>query len=126
VLVQEMAGAGVELIIGAQRTEATGAVVMVGFGGVFTEILDDVVFARAPASPQAVLAALARLRTQRLLEGYRGLPKVERAPIASLVSQLSAIMAANPQISEIDLNPVIVTARGPVIVDALIRTGDPP
>ena len=74
-LVQAMVTGGVELIVGAQRTRATGPVIMLGIGGIFAEVLDDVVFCRAPASPQAVRAALGRLRAQRLLDGYRGMPR---------------------------------------------------
>jgi len=123
-LVQQMVSGGFELIVGAQRTRATGAVLMLGIGGVFAEVLDDVVFCRAPASEDAVRAALGRLRSQRLLDGYRGAPPVDRDAVAAIGARLSEIVAANPSISEVDLNPVIVRARGAIIVDALIRVED--
>jgi acetyltransferase len=120
-LVQKMVAGGIELIVGAQRAPATGPVIMLGIGGVYAEVLDDVVFCRAPASTDAVLAALARLRSQRLLDGYRGAPPVDRGAVAAIAARLSEIVAANPSIAEVDLNPVIAGRDGAVIVDALIR-----
>jgi len=126
-LVQQMAPPGIELIVGAQRTRATGPVIMLGIGGIFAEVLDDVVFCRAPASADAVLAALSRLRSQRLLDGYRGMPPVDRASVAAIAARLSEVMAANPSIVEVDLNPVMMAAAGgAVIVDALIRVEEQP
>jgi acetyltransferase len=123
VLVQKMLPPGIELIIGASRTDATGPVVMIGVGGVLTEVLNDVVFCRAPAAPEAVRAALAQLRTHQLLDGYRGMPAVDKHAVAQIAATLSGIVAANPRITEVDLNPVIATASGAVIADALIRVG---
>lgn len=120
-LVQQMVPGGIELIVGAQRTRATGPVLMLGIGGVFAEVLDDVVFCRAPASKESVRAALGRLRSQRLLDGYRGAPPVDRDAVAAIGARLSEIVAANPSISEVDLNPLIARAGGAIIVDALIR-----
>lgn len=123
VLVQKMLPAGIELIVGATRTDATGPVVMIGVGGVLTEVLNDVVFCRAPATPDAVLAALEQLRTRQLLDGYRGMPAVDKQAIAAIASTLSGIVAGNPDITEVDLNPVIATADGATIADALIKVG---
>lgn len=120
-LVQRMVGGGVELIVGAQRTRATGSVLMLGIGGIFAEVLDDVVFCRAPASAAAVRSALGRLRSQRLLDGYRGAPPIDRDAVAAIGARLSEIVAANPSIIEVDLNPVIAGADGAIVVDALIR-----
>jgi succinyl-CoA synthetase beta subunit len=120
-LVQKMVRGGIELIVGAQRSKATGAVVMVGIGGIYAEVLDDVVFCRAPASIETIRAALGRLRSQRLLDGYRGMPKIDRDAVAAIAARLSGIVAANPSIIEIDLNPVIASQDGAIVVDALIR-----
>ncbi|OJY47025.1 MAG: hypothetical protein BGP08_03190 [Rhizobiales bacterium 64-17] len=121
VLIQKMVKPGLELIVGAQRSKATGAVVMIGIGGILAEVLDDAVFLRAPATPEAALAALARLRSQKLLDGYRGAPAIDRAAVANIVARLSQVVAANPGIVEIDLNPVIADGDGATVVDALIR-----
>ena len=84
------------------------------------------VFCRAPASTAAVREALGRLRSQRLLDGYRGMPPVDRDAVATIGARLSEIVAANPSISEIDLNPVIANSNGVIIVDALIRVEEKP
>ena len=121
-LVQKMVAPGLELIVGAKRTNGTGAIVMVGIGGVFAEVLDDVVFCRAPARQENVTAAMERLRSRRLLDGYRGGAAIDRMAVASIAARLSEIVAANPALREIDLNPVIANAAGAIIVDALIRS----
>jgi acyl-CoA synthetase (NDP forming) len=125
VLVQEMVPGGLELIIGGHRSDVTGPVVMIGIGGVYAEVFDDVVFCRAPATTQSALAALNRLRAQKLLNGYRGAPAVSRSKVAEIAVTLSAILAGNPSIKEIDLNPVIVCADRAMIVDALIIAPQP-
>jgi acyl-CoA synthetase (NDP forming) len=124
-LVQQMAPRGIELIVGAKRSPGTGAVVMVGAGGVLTELLDDVAFCRAPAAMGAALRAIHSLRSQRLLDGYRGMPAIDKHAVANIMTALSAVMAANPDIVEVDLNPVIAWPSGAVVVDALIRVEPP-
>ena len=94
---------------------------MIGIGGVFTEVLDDVVFVRAPATKESVLAALGRMRSQKILNGYRGQRAVNRDAIADVAVKLSGILAGNPSITEVDLNPVIAFPDRAVIVDALIK-----
>jgi acetyltransferase len=121
VLIQEMVDPGLELIIGGQRMDVTGPVVMIGIGGLFAEVLDDVVFCRAPATKQSVIAALSHLQSQKLLNGYRGQKATDRDRVADIAVTLSEIMAGNPTIKEVDLNPVISHAGGAVIVDALIK-----
>ncbi len=65
-----------------------------------------------------------QLRSRRLLDGYRGGPAINRMAIASMAARLSEIVAANPAVREIDLNPVIANADGAIIVDALVRSED--
>ncbi|MPZ55666.1 MAG: hypothetical protein GEU91_04040 [Rhizobiales bacterium] len=121
VLIQEMVAPGLELIVGGQRMAGTGPVVMIGIGGVFTEVLDDVVFCRAAATREAVIEAIGRLRAQRLLDGYRGQPAINRGAVADIAVALSGVLAGNPAITEVDLNPVIAHPDRVVIVDALIK-----
>lgn len=122
-LVQEMVS-GPELILGGRRDPLAGPIVMVGLGGVLTELIEDVSFVRAPTSESSALAAVARLDGQRILDGYRGGAAVDRALLADYAGRLGALLVANPFIVEIDLNPVIQTAHGLVVVDALIRAAD--
>ena len=86
-LVQAMVTGGVELIVGAQRTRATGPVIMLGIGGIFAEVLDDVVFAGRPLRPRRSVPRSAAC-AQRLLDGYRGMPAVNRDAVATIAARL--------------------------------------
>jgi acyl-CoA synthetase (NDP forming) len=120
VLVAEMIEGGVELIVGVERDEQFGPTVIVGLGGVFTEVLDDVAPRLAPV-PRAVAGEmLDELRGAPLLRGFRGQPAVNRDAICDLVIAVGRLAAERPEIVELDLNPVIVTAAGATIVDALV------
>jgi acyl-CoA synthetase (NDP forming) len=94
---------------------------MIGLGGVFTEVMNDASFCRAPVSYESALAAIARLRGSRLLSGYRGAEPVDQDRLADMLERLAALIVANPGIAEIDLNPVIADGTRIVCVDALIR-----
>ncbi|MEW5991023.1 MAG: acetate--CoA ligase family protein [Chloroflexota bacterium] len=124
-LVQPMAPRGVELIVGARRDPQVGPLVVVGLGGVLAEALDDVVVALAPISAAAATERLARLRGARLLDGFRGGPRVHRAAAGEVVAALSQLIADDPEIVEIDLNPVIAGEDGAVAVDALVVLAQP-
>jgi len=118
VLATPMAGKGVELIIGVSRDAQFGPVLMVGLGGVFVETLKDVVFRALPLEREDALEMIGEIRLQAMLEGNRGLPKVNREALADLLLQIANLAAAHPQIAEIDLNPVIAQAGGWTIADA--------
>jgi acetyltransferase len=120
VLVQRQVPAGLELIAGFLRDPQFGPCVMIGAGGVLAEVAADRVFAAAPLDPQEALDLLARLKMQRLLDGYRGAPPVDRRVLADLLVNLGRLGAAFPQIREIDINPLIVKSGRPVAVDAAI------
>ena len=118
--VQRQAPPGVELIIGVRRDPQFGPVVLVGFGGVLAEALNDVAIRLAPVRPADALEMLGSLRAARLLAGFRGAPPVDKAAVASLVVRLARAAVDRPDWLEVDLNPVIVGPTGPIIVDALI------
>lgn len=117
-LVTPMIEPGLELICGGFRDPQFGPMVMFGIGGTQVEALDDVAFAAAPLGHDEALEMIARVRAQALLHGYRGAPRVNREEIALIVTRLGDVMAALPTLSAIEINPLIITARGPVIVDA--------
>ena len=119
-LVEPMAEAGVELIIGARSDASFGPCVMVGLGGVLAEVLDDVAIRLAPVTREVALDMLASLRGARVLEGARGRPPVDRVALADLIVAVAAFAADRPDVLEIDLNPVIATADAAVAVDALV------
>ena len=119
-LVEPMAAGGVELIVGLRRDAQFGAAVVVGLGGVFTEVLDDVSIRLAPVERETALAMLDELRGRRILDGVRGRPAVDRDAVVELIVALSRLGAKRADIVEVDLNPVIATPRGAIAVDALV------
>jgi len=123
VLLQSMARQGLEMIIGTIRDPAFGPLVMVGAGGITTELFKDAAYRLAPVDRAGAEDMLNELRIAALLDGFRGAAPCDRAALADLIAQLSVFAAAyRDHISEIELNPVIVHARGQgcTIVDALI------
>src|SRR3984885_12262175 len=123
VLVGPMAKKGVEIIIGTLTDASFGPMVMVGLGGITTELFRDVVYRPAPVSAAEATAMLAELKAAPLLSGFRGAAKSDIPALSALISQLSLLAARySEQVSEIELNPVLVhpEGHGATIVDALV------
>jgi len=123
-LVQKMAKPGFELIIGGRRDPVFGPVVLVGIGGIFTEIFRETVIDLAPVNKKTVMTMLRKLKGFTLLEGYRSQEPVNLAAVTAAVSALSRLLASRPDIMEIDVNPFIAYPDGAVAVDALVRLDD--
>ena len=119
-LVQPMAPAGLELILGFRRDPQFGPVVLVGLGGILTEVLDDVAIRLAPLDLVAADSMLDDLRGTRLLGGVRGRPPIDRSAVASMLVALGQLGADRPDVLEVDLNPVIAARDGAIAVDALV------
>lgn len=115
---------GPELIAGIVDDDSFGKVLMVGAGGVLAELLDDKVFVSCPASAETIRKSLARLRVHRLLTGFRG-RAADTEAVVSMLQRVSELAAGCPELSELDLNPIIVgePGEGAVVVDALVRAG---
>jgi acyl-CoA synthetase (NDP forming) len=123
VLVAPMASGGVELIAGVSRDPVFGPVVMVGFGGIYAEILKDVAVQVAPVSEDEALRMIRGLRMFPLLDGPRGQPKADVAAAARTVARLSEFACRHAAgVAEIDLNPILVRPRGEgvLVLDALM------
>ena len=123
VLLGPMAKKGTEIIIGTLQDATFGAMVMVGLGGITTELFRDVVYRPAPVSAVEAAAMLAELKAAPLLNGFRGAAKADVAALSQLIAQISALAAQyGGQIAEIELNPVLVHAEGQgvTVVDALV------
>lgn len=120
VLIQKHVKGHVELILGLIRDPQFGPCVMIGLGGVMAEVFQDAVFAMAPLNHQEALALTGRLQGQKLLDGFRGNPPVNRDEIARMLVALGTIGLACPRIQEIDVNPLIISPAGAVAVDATI------
>lgn len=123
VLIGSMAKKGVEIIVGTLLDATFGPMVMVGLGGITTELLGDVVYRPAPVGAAEATAMLAELKAAPLLNGFRGAAKADIPALSQLISQISLLAARySEQISEIELNPVLVhpEGQGATIVDALV------
>ena len=125
VLVEEMIIDGVaEILVGITVDPQFGQLLVLGAGGVLTELLKDSVTLLPPFTAAGIEAALGSLRVARLLAGYRGRPPADAAALAQAALACTRYAAANlEQLAELDLNPIIVRPRGKgaVAVDALIR-----
>jgi acetate---CoA ligase (ADP-forming) len=120
VLVQRAVRGGRELIAGVSRTPGFGPLVMVGLGGVFVEVLRDVAFRLAPVDAREAREMLQELRGERILDAIRGAPAVDRAKVVDVLVRVSALAADLPEVTELDLNPLIVDGDGVVAVDARV------
>jgi acetyltransferase len=123
VLVSPMAKKGVEIIIGTLNDATFGPMVMVGLGGITTELFRDVTYRPAPVSAAEAEAMLGGLKAAPLLHGFRGTAKADVAALSKLISEVSMLAARlKESVSEIELNPVLVhgEGQGVTIVDALV------
>jgi acetyltransferase len=118
-LVEEMADAGVELVVGARCDDAFGPVVVVGLGGVAAELIGDVAIRSAPVHPVVAAAMVDDLAAVDLVDGFRGARAVDRAELGRIIASLGAVVAAG-RIAEIEINPLRITARGLVALDAVV------
>jgi acetyltransferase len=121
VLMQPMASAGVELIVGAVRDPLFGAAIMLGAGGILVELMKDVVFRFAPLTTTDARAMLDRLRSHAILDGFRGHPPVDRASIVDALLRMSRLMLDCPEVVELDINPLFARPSGVQAVDCRVR-----
>jgi acetate---CoA ligase (ADP-forming) len=121
VLVQEMITDGVEIIVGITRDEVLGHAVLVGMGGIFTEVYADTSVRPLPVDEEDVWEMLRELRGFPLLDGVRGRPKLDtRALVRTVLATAKLAAGLGDRLTELDLNPVLVRTKGAVAVDALI------
>jgi acyl-CoA synthetase (NDP forming) len=123
VLVQEMAPAGTEAVLGVRRDPQFGPLVMVGLGGIFIEVLEDVAFAAAPVTRAAAEVMIGSLRGARVLEGVRGRPPGDLPALIEAVLGMSRLAIDGAGfIEEMDVNPLLVLPRGQGVraLDALM------
>jgi acyl-CoA synthetase (NDP forming) len=121
-LVEKMSPKGVELMVGAKRDPAWGTVLLLGLGGIWVEALGDVQLLPGDAGEDQVLEALGKLRTTKLLKGFRGAPPADVEAVAKVVTAIGRLMQTVPELTEIDVNPLMVHGKGQGVtaLDALI------
>jgi hypothetical protein len=124
--VEEMADlrGGVELIVGARWDVRFGPTLLVGLGGTATEVLGDVQVALGPVDVPEAERMLRRLRAAALFEEHRGRPALAVSSAARAVAAVSRFAAAHPEVSELEINPLLVTPSRAVALDARIVTTD--
>jgi len=120
VLLQEMIKGRRELVIGLTRDPQFGPCVMFGLGGIFTEILRDISFRRAPLEVRDAQEMMQEIKGHKILEAVRGMEAADTKRLTEMLMAIGRIGLEIPEVSEIDLNPVILSGAKPVVVDALI------
>jgi acyl-CoA synthetase (NDP forming) len=122
-LVESMAPGGVDLIVGASRDPVFGPIVLVGLGGVVAEALADVAIAPAPLSAADAGALADELSGRALLDGFRGGPVADRAALGGVLAALGDLLVTHPEIEDVEINPLRVTADGLLALDAVLTVG---
>jgi acyl-CoA synthetase (NDP forming) len=126
VTVQAMARPGREVIVGAVRDPQFGPLVMFGSGGVYVELLKDVSFRLAPVARSEAQAMIDETVAGKLLSGLRGQPPADKSAVADVIVAVSELVAADENITELDINPLVVYSegQGAVAVDVRVATRD--
>jgi acetyltransferase len=122
-LVQEMVEGGVELLLGGTRDPTFGPVVVLGLGGIYTELLREYRLAVSPVTAKEARRMLIGETLVKVLGGYRGGPKVNINRVCEVVSAFSSILVDNPSIEQMEVNPLVATRSRILAVDARIMLG---
>jgi acyl-CoA synthetase (NDP forming) len=120
ILIQPMV-TGEELFIGAKAEEGFGHVVLCGLGGIYIEMFKDITSSITPIGKTEAISMIGRLKSSKLFDGIRGLPPINKEKFAEIITRVSALLQATPEIAEIDLNPLLANKNSVVAVDARIR-----
>jgi acetyltransferase len=125
VMIQKMVTEGVEAIVGVSNDPSFGHLIMFGTGGVNAELMHDVAFRLNPLTELDIKELIGSIKMTKLFDGYRGMPAADKPALQDLLARLSAMVEDNPQISELDFNPVKVMPEGQGywVVDARIAIG---
>lgn len=125
-LVEKMGEEGAELIVGARRDSQWGPVLLIGYGGTGAEAMNDTRLLAPDLSLSEIKDELLKLRCARLLSGFRDSPPADLDAASEVIARIAGLMHATPQIREIDINPLLVGARGEgaIALDALIVAED--
>jgi acetyltransferase len=119
-MVQQMASGGLELILGGKRDRSFGPVVMLGLGGTYVEVFEDVAFRVAPLSLTDAQELVEEIRGKRLLRGVRGKPALDQEALIKALTSISTMLTENPALAEIDINPLVVRKNGAEALDARV------
>jgi 4-hydroxybutyryl-CoA synthetase (ADP-forming) len=123
VLVQEMIGSAKETILGAKRDPLFGPLIMFGLGGIYVEVLKDVIFRIAPIDEQQAKEMVESIKTIKLLKGVRGEKESDIDGIVESIQRLSQLVTDFPEIEEFDMNPLLVLEKGNGVRAVDVRIG---
>lgn len=124
ILMQKQIASDYELLAGFIRDDQFGPCVMFGLGGIFSELEPDVVFAIAPLDREGALQLIRRIRSRRLLEGFRGMKPLDEGALADILVNLGTVGVTCSEIEQIDINPLAISTGLPVAVDATVMLKD--
>ena len=111
---------GIELLVGSTLDPMFGPILAFGLGGIYVEVLKDVVFRLIPIECEDATEMLSEIKAAKILDGIRGQPPVNKKALVNLLMKTSNFINRHPEIEELDLNPVFATDRGVSVVDARI------
>jgi len=120
VSVQKMIQPGTEVIVGTSKDPQFGPVIMFGLGGIFVELLKDVSFRVIPVEQRDAQEMIKEIKGYPLLQGYRGKEPANISVLVEIILKISKLMEENPQIKELELNPIFAYRNKAVAVDARI------
>lgn len=120
VAVQKMAEPGVEVIVGMSKDSTFGPVIMFGLGGIMVEVMKDVSFRIVPLLRRDAREMIREIKGYSLLEGYRGSKSADTRKLEDIILKVSAFADKNPEVKEMDLNPIYAYHDGALAVDARI------
>jgi len=122
VLLQPMLS-GIELFTGIKKEGKFGHLILFGLGGIFIEVLKDIRTLLAPVTGNEAIAELKLLKSYKIIQGARGQEGIDEQAFANIIAKLSALVQAAPEISEMDINPLLGTNRSVIAVDTRIKIG---
>ncbi|MDD5015052.1 MAG: acetate--CoA ligase family protein [Atribacterota bacterium] len=118
VITYSMIPQATEIIIGMMKDPHFGPVIMFGLGGIFVEVLKDISFRVLPIEERDAREMIAEIRGYEILKGARGVPPRDIQAIEAILMKISKLTMENPEINEIDLNPIFIFEKGLQVVDA--------
>jgi acyl-CoA synthetase (NDP forming) len=118
---EDVSGETRELLLGSTVTPEFGHVVSLGVGGIYVEVYGDVTFRVTPLADGDARSMIDGLEGRELLDEFRGMPAVDREALTDVILRFSRLIEENPEISEVDVNPLMAGPDGVVVADALIR-----
>jgi acyl-CoA synthetase (NDP forming) len=118
-LIQPFLPGDVEVIVGARRDPVFGPVVVFGAGGIMTELYHDVSMRIAPLTGADALEMIEETKAAELMRGFRGLPEHDPREVAEIIVKTGELMLGQPSVLELDVNPLLLTEKGPIAVDAM-------